>query len=429
MGGDEFVVLIDGGDLQVAPELVAERLLDVMRQPFELDERGTPLIVNDQHRHRRRRPRQRRASCCATPMSRSTRPRRPARTATRSSDPRCKRKIQHRIELEFDLRSALEGDQFRLVYQPIYNLDDLTLVGVEALLRWQHPTLGLVQPDEFIPILEQTGQIGEVGRWVLQQGLRADGRLARPRRQRSTSRSTSRAANSTTTRSSTHIRDALDDQRPRPAVADHRGHRNRADAQRRHDRPTTQAIKALGVRIAVDDFGTGYSSLAYLQQFPVDCLKIDRIFTNAITTSPESKALIGTLVQLGKDLGLTTLAEGVETTDEMDHLRGEHVNEAQGFLRQAARPRNHRNPTPRTNTASRGRAPSRTNDLNARKYPPPDRLRDPPVRGHDRSTLLPLDIGGPTLDGTERLDSDSPILPDLSAFFSGVRSRLSCDVR
>ena len=93
-----------------------------------------------------------------------------------------------------------------------------------------------------------------------------------------------------------------------------------------------KAIKALGVRIAIDDFGTGYSSLAYLQQFPVDCLKIDRAFTHAITTSPESKALIRTLVQLGRDLGLKTLAEGVETTGEMDHLRDERVDEAQGFL-------------------------------------------------------------------------------------------------
>jgi EAL domain-containing protein (putative c-di-GMP-specific phosphodiesterase class I) len=93
-----------------------------------------------------------------------------------------------------------------------------------------------------------------------------------------------------------------------------------------------QAIKDLGVKIAVDDFGTGYSSLAYLRQFPVDCLKIDRMFTQAITSSPESKALVGTLVQLGRDLGLRTLAEGVETTDEMDRLREEHVDEAQGFL-------------------------------------------------------------------------------------------------
>jgi EAL domain-containing protein (putative c-di-GMP-specific phosphodiesterase class I) len=95
---------------------------------------------------------------------------------------------------------------------------------------------------------------------------------------------------------------------------------------------TVTRISALGVRFAVDDFGTGYSSLAYLRQFPVDCLKIDRMFTNAITTSPESKALVGTLVQLGKDLGLSTLAEGVETPEEMDLLRGAEVNQAQGFL-------------------------------------------------------------------------------------------------
>jgi EAL domain-containing protein (putative c-di-GMP-specific phosphodiesterase class I) len=92
------------------------------------------------------------------------------------------------------------------------------------------------------------------------------------------------------------------------------------------------AIKALGVRIAIDDFGTGYSSLAYLRQFPVDSLKIDRIFTSAITTSSESRALIGTLVQLGQDLGLKTLAEGVETPEELSLLRAQNVDLAQGFL-------------------------------------------------------------------------------------------------
>ena len=92
------------------------------------------------------------------------------------------------------------------------------------------------------------------------------------------------------------------------------------------------AVKALGVRIAIDDFGTGYSSLAYLQQLPVDCLKIDRSFTKAITASPESKALIGTFAQLGKDFGLMTLAEGVETTEQLDLLRNEHIDLVQGFL-------------------------------------------------------------------------------------------------
>jgi EAL domain-containing protein (putative c-di-GMP-specific phosphodiesterase class I) len=103
--------------------------------------------------------------------------------------------------------------------------------------------------------------------------------------------------------------------------------RNPQDTARR-----LNAIRQLGVRIAVDDFGTGYSSLAYLRQFPVDSLKIDRMFTSAIGDSPEAKALIGTLVQLGKDLGLSTLAEGVETTDEVDLLRHAGVDQVQGFL-------------------------------------------------------------------------------------------------
>jgi EAL domain-containing protein (putative c-di-GMP-specific phosphodiesterase class I) len=103
--------------------------------------------------------------------------------------------------------------------------------------------------------------------------------------------------------------------------------RNPDDTARR-----LQAIKALGVRIAVDDFGTGYSSLTYLRRFPVDCLKIDRSFINAISTSPESKALLSTLIQLGKDLGLTTLAEGVETVSQMAQVQRERLDFAQGFL-------------------------------------------------------------------------------------------------
>ena len=239
--------------------------------------------------------------------------------------------VQQRIELEFDVRSALTAGQFGLVYQPIYNLDDLTIVGVEALLRWNHPTRGTIQPDDFIPILEQTGQIREVGRWVVRQacaqmaiwhgrGDTLDVSVNLSGRQLDDDALVE------------HISDAL---RTSGLEASsliveitETALMGRAEVIARR----LQAIKALGVRIAVDDFGTGYSSLAYLQQFPVDCLKIDCRFTSAITTSPESKALIGTLVQLGKDLGLKTLAEGVETTGQMDHLRGEHVNEAQGYL-------------------------------------------------------------------------------------------------
>ena len=171
MGGDEFVVLIDGGSQENAPELVAERLLEVMRQPFELDEAPNPLTVT--------------VSVGVAMGDRSS-----PGELLRDADvalylakgagkncyevfrPEMDTHIRQRYELEFDLRSALESEQFRLVYQPIYNLDDLSLVGVEALLRWDHPTFGVVPPDEFIPLLESSGRILQVGRWVLIEACR-----------------------------------------------------------------------------------------------------------------------------------------------------------------------------------------------------------------------------------------------------------------
>jgi diguanylate cyclase (GGDEF)-like protein len=330
MGGDEFVVLIDGATAEITPELVAERLLDVMSHPFELPGAAMPLVVS--------------ASIGVAIGDRTT-----ADELLRDADvalyqakadgknryeifhPEMQTVISRRIDLEFDLRSALADGQFRLVYQPIYQLDDLAIVGVEALIRWNHPAEGLVSPDEFIPILEQSGKIREVGRWVLRTACdqMADWHARGNTLNVSVNLSGRQLDDDSVV---TDIRDALHHS-GLPATAliieitETALMRNaEATAQRLH------AIKQLGVRIAVDDFGTGYSSLAYLRQFPADCLKIDRMFTSAITTSPESKALIGTLVQLGKDLGLSTLAEGVETTDEMDLLRSAKVDQAQGFL-------------------------------------------------------------------------------------------------
>jgi diguanylate cyclase (GGDEF)-like protein len=330
MGGDEFVVLIDGVTLNSSPELVAQRLLDVMRQPFELDAAALPITVN---------------TSVGIAMGDRTNPGdllRDADVALYQAKaagknryeifhPEMQTEISQRIELEFDLRSALEDEQFRLVYQPIYNLDDISLVAVEALLRWEHPRRGLIQPDEFIPILEQSGQIREVGRWVLREACaqtakwRARGDLLDVSVNVSGRQLDDDAIVD-------HIRDALAESGLEATALIIEVTETALMRNADHTATRLAAIKQLGVRIAVDDFGTGYSSLAYLQQFPVDCIKIDRSFTNAITTSPESKALIGTLVQLGRDLGLKTLAEGVETVDEMDHLRAEHVDEAQGFL-------------------------------------------------------------------------------------------------
>jgi diguanylate cyclase (GGDEF)-like protein len=330
MGGDEFVVLVDGDHLDVSPELVAERLIHVMRQPFESDGAPLPLAINVSI-----------GVVAATGDSASDVLRDAdvamyqAKTAGKNRyqvfHPEMQSEISRRIELEFDLRSAIEGGQFRLEYQPIYNLDDLELIGVEALLRWDHPRLGAIEPSEFVPILEQTGQIQAVGRWVLQEACAqmAAWHAGGAALDISVNVSGRQLDGDTIV---AHVREALETSGLPPTsliieVTETALMQNMTATAER-----LQAIKALGVRIAVDDFGTGYSSLAYLQQFPIDCLKIDRRFTNAITTSPESKALIGTLVQLGRDLGLSTLAEGVETMSEMDHLRAQHVDKAQGFL-------------------------------------------------------------------------------------------------
>ena len=330
MGGDEFVILLDGSTPDVEPETVAQRLLDVMHAPFDLDGVPTPLTVNisigiatgdtgtaeDLLRD----------ADVALYQAKAA-----GKNRFATFDPLMQTSISRRTDLAFDLRSALTDNQYRLVYQPIYELSDLSVVGAEALLRWDHPTLGLISPDEFIPILEQSGQIREVGRWVLLEACRQmavwhargetlDISVNVSGRQLDDDRITD------------DVRDALQASGLSPtslilevtetAIM----HNVEATAQR------LRTIKELGVRVAVDDFGTGYSSLAYLRQFPVDCLKIDRSFTSAVTSSPESRALIDTLVQLGRDLGLSTLAEGVETTDEMQILRRAHVDQAQGFL-------------------------------------------------------------------------------------------------
>jgi diguanylate cyclase (GGDEF)-like protein len=330
MGGDEFVVLIDGSDPHVLPELVAERLLAVMKKPFELEEFATSLHAN-------------------TSIGIAVGDRPSGGELLRDADialykakaagknrfeffhPEMQTDLGRRIRLEYDLRSALTGGQFHLVYQPIYKLDDLSMVGVEALLRWTHPTEGVLLPDEFVPLLEQTGQIREVGAWVLRQacaqmalwqisGDILDVSVNVSGRQLDDDRIVE------------HIRSALRVSGLAAAsliieVTETSLMRDATSSARR-----LRAIKDLGVSIAVDDFGTGYSSLSYLQQFPVDCIKIDRSFVSAMGASTESLALIRTFVQLGRDLGLKTLAEGVETTTEMELLRADNVTEAQGFL-------------------------------------------------------------------------------------------------
>ena len=207
----------------------------------------------------------------------------------------------------------------------------MSVMGVEALLRWRHPTRGALRPDEFIPALEASGLIIPVGRWVLHEACRQA--MEWRRRGQVTKMSVNASARQFDADS------FLDDVRGALAasglppddliieITETSLMRNTTTAQKQ-----LLALKGLGVRLAIDDFGTGYSSLAYLQQFPVDSLKIDRSFISGMAKSPEGDALIHTLIQLGKAMHLETLAEGIEESSQLTQLQAENCDVGQGFL-------------------------------------------------------------------------------------------------
>jgi EAL domain-containing protein (putative c-di-GMP-specific phosphodiesterase class I) len=239
--------------------------------------------------------------------------------------------MQNRMELEMDLREALEKKEFLLAYQPTIDLNDMNPTGVEALIRWQHPVRGTVQPNDFIPLLEETGMIVEVGGWVLREACSQGAAW------RAAGYPIGMAVNVSGRQLDTDqliadIENALADSGLLPQaltieITETTLMRNVQDTVRR----LTQ-IKALGVRIAIDDFGTGYSSLAHLQQFPVDALKIDRSFISQLQHNKEGETLIHTLVQLGKALSIETFAEGIEDQQELSLLQDEDCDTGQGFL-------------------------------------------------------------------------------------------------
>ena len=331
LGGDEFVVIAEELSLSAGPELIAERLLEALKAPFKLGaEQDIHLNVT--------------ASIGIAMGDRAS-----AEELLRNADTAMYRAkwdgknrqvvfesgmhdaAQSRIELEMDLRKALPKREFFLVYQPTFDLGDMRTTAMEALIRWSHPTRGIVQPNDFIPLLEETGLITEVGKWVLQEACRQAAQW------REAGHKIGMAVNVSGRQLDADefvddVRDALSES---GLDADALTLEITETALMRNVEATARrliAIKALGVRIAIDDFGTGYSSLAHLQRFPVDALKIDRSFISRLTQNPEGETLIHTLVQLGKALSLETLAEGIEQQQELSLLRDENCDSGQGFL-------------------------------------------------------------------------------------------------
>jgi diguanylate cyclase (GGDEF)-like protein len=331
LGGDEFVMLVDPAGLDVAPELVAERILDVLRHPIQLPQSSHPPIsVTVSIGIATGRP------ACAEDLMQDAdlalyKAKASGKDGYAKFESAMQTAAQDRMHLEMDLGEALEGDQFFLVYQPMMDLDSEKVVGIEALLRWRHPSGEIVPPDVFIPIAEESGLIVSIGRWVLEQACAQAARWNEHGYALNLSVNVS-ARQLERPEFVEEVRAVIEDTRLDPAaltleITETVLMRNPDSAAH-----MLADLKGLGVRIAVDDFGTGYSSLAYLRQFPVDSLKIDRTFITSLAHSDEARALTHTLIQLGKALGLQTLAEGVEHPNQVRQLQREGCDLAQGFL-------------------------------------------------------------------------------------------------
>ena len=331
IGGDEFVVLAEEVSLAAGAELIADRLQEALSAPFTVSASPqTPLRVT-----------------ASIGIATGERP--SAEELLRDADIAMHRAkwdgknryiffeagmqdvVQERMELEMDLRGALAHDEFFLVYQPTFDLRGMHPTGVETLLRWRRPGRGTVQPNDFIPLLEETGLIVSVGRWVLEAACRQGAAWRKGGHPISVAVNVSgRQLDSddfVTDVKAAIAQSSLDPAALTLEITETTLMRNAEDTASR-----LRAIKDLGVRIAIDDFGTGYSSLAHLQRFPVDALKIDRSFISQLAGNPEGETLIRTLVQLGKALSIETLAEGIEGEQELSLLQNEQCDSGQGYL-------------------------------------------------------------------------------------------------
>jgi EAL domain-containing protein (putative c-di-GMP-specific phosphodiesterase class I) len=236
--------------------------------------------------------------------------------------------MQARRELESDLRKALSANEFELHYQPVVDLASNEISGLEALIRWRHPSKGMVAPNMFIPLAEEIGLIIPLGEWVLRQAC-ATAALWPAQLKIAVNLSPAQFR-------SPGLLQAIVGALAASGLAPDRLELEITEAILLQDSEATLAmlysLRELGVRIAMDDFGTGYSSLSYLQSFPFDKIKIDRSFVRDIAESTGSLNIVRAVAALAKGLGMTATAEGVETAEQLDTIRAEGCTEMQGYL-------------------------------------------------------------------------------------------------
>ena len=327
LGGDEFVVLVEDVEDDAAVLSTAERIVQTIRQPFHAEDRAVHIHTSI-------------GIAFATDGATSDMLLRNADLAMYTAKRQGKDRFavyeseMHaaalaRLELEGDLRRALIRGEFLLHYQPVVDMTNGGVVGVEALVRWDHPERGLLSPGAFIGLAEETGLIVELGRQVLSQACRQAAAWVQD--DSAFYVTVNISARQLETSIVDDVRRCLDESGlPATSLV-----LEMTETGMMEDTAVAiaafETLKDLGVRIAVDDFGTGYSSLSYLQRFPVDILKIDRSFVSTIDTQLGDKSLVRTIMSLARTLNLTAVAEGVETAGQADALLKLGCVFAQGF--------------------------------------------------------------------------------------------------
>jgi diguanylate cyclase (GGDEF)-like protein len=238
---------------------------------------------------------------------------------------------EERVQLESDLHQAIVQRQFELYYQPKVNTSSGAVRSAEALIRWRHPSRGLVHPDGFIPLAEECGLIGAIGEWVVREACRQarawqDAGLPPMRISVNLSPSQFRGGGLTET-----IRRALDDMGLEPQYLEIELTESAVMSDPEESIAILEELSEMGVLVSVDDFGTGYSSMSYLRRLPIDKLKIDRVFINEIVSRPEDASIVRAIVSLAHSLRLKVVAEGVETPAQLDFLKAVGCDEYQGY--------------------------------------------------------------------------------------------------
>jgi len=326
IGGDEFTLVCAKPDQPKAASALASRVLQAVADPFEVRGQKIPLGLsigaavypNDGADT---------ATLLANADAALYRAKVDGRKTVRFFDPDIDRRLRERFALQVELRSAIARDELVLYYQPQAKMDG-EVFGFEALARWQHPTRGLVSPDEFISLAEQNGMIVEIGAWALTAACREAASWAVPL-QVGVNLSPVQfrygdlaglvhlillETGLSPSRLELEITEGVIFDEPARALS------------------ILRRLKTLGVKIAMDDFGTGYASMSSLQSFPFDKIKIDRSFVTGVETDPQSAAIVRSVIGLGAALKMPVIAEGVETEGERAFLRREGCDEMQGFL-------------------------------------------------------------------------------------------------